>query len=134
MSNKLQDFTTIDTCLDKVVNRFELSVIVSRRAEEIENSSNAIIDSPHKSTVLALQELSQGFINVDLMKEKIITGMQKNKRASVELDDQLDEEAQDASLELKEDLMQGYIENENDMSLSDDEMSLLDEDDIDFKR
>jgi DNA-directed RNA polymerase subunit omega len=132
MSNKTQDFTTIDTCLDKVTNRFELSVIVAKRAEEIENSNNAVIDSPHKSTVLAMEELSQGFINVDSMKEKIILGMQKNKRVSID-SDELSEQAESDAIELKEDLMDGYIENESELSLSEDEMSLLDDDEISLK-
>ena len=130
--NKEQDFTTIDTCLDKVINRFELSVIVSKRAEEIENSNNAVIDSHHKSTVLAMQELSKGFINVDSMKEKIISGMQKNKRVSSDQND-VSVASEEDVLELQEDLMENYIENENDLSLSEDEMSLLYEDEMSFK-
>ena len=131
MSNKTQDFTTIDTCLGRVTNRFELSVIVARRAEEIDNSNNAVIDGPHKSTVLALQELSEGFIDVEFMKEKIIAGMQKNKRVSVDLDETSDENGENI-MELKEDL-DSYIESESDLSLSDEEMSLLDDDEMSFK-
>jgi DNA-directed RNA polymerase omega subunit len=125
MSKKTQDFTTIDTSLGRVVNRFELSVIVARRAEEIDNSNNAVIDSPHKSTVLALQELAEGFIDVEVMKDKIIVGMQKNKRVSVNLDEDLDENGESV-MDLKEDL-DNYIESESDLSLSDEEMSLLDD-------
>jgi DNA-directed RNA polymerase omega subunit len=131
MSSKTQDFTTIDTSLGRVANRFELSVIVARRAEEIDNSNNAVIDSPHKSTVLALQEMSEGFIDVALMKEKIIVGMQKNKRAAVELDETSDENGEIIA-DLEADL-DNYIESENELSLSDEEMSLLDEEEINFK-
>jgi DNA-directed RNA polymerase subunit omega len=135
MSNKIQDFTTIDACLSKVTNRFELAVIASKRAEEIENGSTASIESDHKSTVIALEEISSGALQVDLMREKIISGMQKHVFTNVEkLDLNEDEDYDDiGSLEVKADIIDNYIENESDFSLSEDEMTLLDDEDMNFK-
>ncbi len=82
MSSKIPDFTTIDQCLPQVEdNRFKLAVIVSKRAQEIANSSNEAIFSRRKSTVVALHELSEGILNVEGIKQKIITSLQKHKRS-----------------------------------------------------
>ena len=128
MSKINPEFTTIDGCLNKVGdNRFKLAVIVSQRAEEV-NSSGAAICSDRKGTVIALQELSQGLLDVDAVKEKIITSLQKNKRyAQASIEEQDTQVSQDLGafdeqdqLELKE-----YMLSESDLSLSEDELELL---------
>ena len=129
MSKINPEFTTIDGCLNKVGdNRFKLAVIVSQRAEEV-NSSGASICSERKGTVVALQELSQGLLDVDAVKEKIITGLQKNKRyAQATVEEQDTEVSQDLGAFNEPDKLEfdEYILNESDLSLSDDELELLD--------
>jgi DNA-directed RNA polymerase subunit omega len=128
------DFTTIDTCLDKVVNRFELSVIASKRAEEIDHGSPISIDSERKSTVVALQEISAGVLKVDSMREKIVTGMQKHSHLLVQSDglDADEPESYDevGNADLSIDLLDNQYDGDFDLSPSEDEMDLLDVEDM----
>jgi DNA-directed RNA polymerase subunit omega len=129
--NNAVDFVTIDKCLEKVENRFELAVIASVIAREIENGSRKIINSDRKSTVVALQEIAEGNFQVDVIKEKIIQGMQKNTQGI--LDTNTDPEYNlEATSEVDTDVST-YIENGDELSLSEEEMDLLDSEDINFK-
>lgn len=55
---------TVEDCLEKVVNRFELVLLASKRARDL--AMNGVepkveTDKPHKSTVLALYEIAAGY-------------------------------------------------------------------------
>lgn len=131
MSSKIPDFTTIDQCLPQVEdNRFKLAVIVSKRAQEIANSSNEAIFSRRKSTVVALHELSEGILNVEGIKQKIITSLQKHKRSDRQIsaenidDMNKSQELGDQEDELSLALTDDFMLSEADLMLSDDDMSI----------
>jgi DNA-directed RNA polymerase omega subunit len=139
MSNdneKARDFTTIDKCLKKVSNRFELAVIVAKRASEIDNASSSAIESKHKSSVVAMLELEEGKLNVAGIKETIITKMQTRHSPDKfeDLDDQ-SLEAQELIKDVQEHAQEDYL-HDQDMSLSEEEMELLEkeDDDIGYKK
>ena len=131
--DKAQSFTTIDQCLNKVSNRFELAVVLARRATEIDNTT----ESTRKSVLTAIEQLQNGQLNVERIKENIITGMRKNKSMLHDADLSNDETAKaDETDILDNKIQQDYIiDNEHDLSLSEEEMNLLEEDeDVNFKR
>ena len=131
-----KDFTTIDNCLKKVSNRFELAVIVAKRAGEIDNASNSSIESKHKSSVVAMLELEDGKLNVQGIKEAIITRMQTRQKPESfqDLDDD-NLETQELIKDVQEQGDEDYL-HDQDMSLSEDEMALLDdqENDADYNK
>ena len=62
---------TVEDCLNYVDNRFELVMLGSKRARQIAvDGRPPLIDAENdKPTVLALREIEQGLINLDVIKE-----------------------------------------------------------------
>lgn len=55
---------TIEDCLGKVENRFELVLVAAKRARQLSNGAEATIDwEQDKPTVVALRELAQNKID-----------------------------------------------------------------------
>jgi DNA-directed RNA polymerase subunit omega len=61
---------TVEDCLDRVNNRFELVLIAARRARDLALGREAMVPWEHdKPTVVALRELAEGKLDA-LIKEK----------------------------------------------------------------
>lgn len=56
---------TVEDCLDKVENRFELVMVASKRARQIAvgGKDPLVPEDGDKPTVLALREIAEGLIN-----------------------------------------------------------------------
>jgi DNA-directed RNA polymerase subunit omega len=55
---------TVEDCLSKVENHFQLVVIASKRARQIAKGGMAMVDPENdKPTVLALREIASGRLN-----------------------------------------------------------------------
>ena len=63
---------TVEDCLDKVDNRFELVMISSKRARQlqIEGKEPLVAVDNDKPTVIALREIAAGLINADILVER----------------------------------------------------------------
>jgi len=53
---------TIEDCLEKVNNRFELSVAAMKRAKSIYDGAESLSKENNKPIVLALREIAEGKI------------------------------------------------------------------------
>ena len=61
---------TIEDCTERVSSRFDLTMIASKRARQLTRGAEARLPwDGHKSTVLALREIAQGMIGVEVLKE-----------------------------------------------------------------
>ena len=70
---------TVEDCVDKVANRFELVLLASHRARAIANGSHITIDTENdKNPVIALREIAEKTIPADDMREGLIHSIQKN--------------------------------------------------------
>ena len=60
---------TVEDCLDKVDNRFELIMVASKRARQIANEGfDALVDDENdKPTVIALREIAEGKIDASIL-------------------------------------------------------------------
>ena len=59
---------TVEDCLDFVDNRFELVLLASRRARQISQGKDAMVDWENdKPTVVALREIAEGKITNAVM-------------------------------------------------------------------
>ncbi|WP_455209369.1 DNA-directed RNA polymerase subunit omega [Kaarinaea lacus] len=59
---------TVEDCLDHVDNRFELVLLASRRARQIAQGKDAMVDLENdKPTVVALREIAEGKISNAVM-------------------------------------------------------------------
>ncbi|MGE0701722.1 MAG: DNA-directed RNA polymerase subunit omega [Hyphomicrobiaceae bacterium] len=70
---------TVEDCVDKVPNRFELVLLAAHRARAIANGSAITIEPENdKNPVLALREIADETVVPDDMRESLIHSIQKN--------------------------------------------------------
>jgi len=69
---------TVEDCIEKVENRFELIIASSQRAREISNGVQIEVDKDNdKNTVISLREIGDGAITYDDLKERYLKSLQK---------------------------------------------------------
>ncbi|MBZ8131894.1 DNA-directed RNA polymerase subunit omega [Afifella sp. IM 167] len=69
---------TVEDCVDKVDNRFELVLLAAHRSRMISNGSPLTIDRDNdKNPVVALREIADETISPEDMKEDLIHSLQK---------------------------------------------------------
>ena len=69
---------TVEDCVDKVSNRFELVLLASHRARMVSSGSPLTVDRDRdKNPVVALRELADGKIDPADLKEYLIHSLQK---------------------------------------------------------
>ena len=57
---------TVEDCLHKIPNRFELVLLASKRARDLSMGATALLEEEKdKPTVIALREIAEGFVNAD---------------------------------------------------------------------
>ncbi|MGV2979140.1 DNA-directed RNA polymerase subunit omega [Camelimonas sp. ID_303_24] len=70
---------TVEDCIDKVDNRFELVLLAGYRARMISSGAPLTVDRDRdKNPVVALREIADESISVDDLKEDLIHSMQKH--------------------------------------------------------
>ena len=70
---------TVEDCVDKVDNRFELVLLAAHRARSIANGSPITVERENdKNPVIALREIADETIAPDDMREGLIHSIQKN--------------------------------------------------------
>ena len=59
---------TVDDCLKKIPNRFQLTLVATYRARQITMGSTPMVEADKdKPTVIALRELAAGKIGIELL-------------------------------------------------------------------
>ena len=75
---------TVEDCVVKVPNRFELVLLAAQRAREISSGSPLSIDrDDDKNPVVALREIADETVSLEHLKTSVVRGMQKH----VEIDE-----------------------------------------------
>lgn len=70
---------TVEDCVDKVPNRFELVLLAAHRARSIANGSPMTVEQENdKNPVIALREIGDEMIPPDDLREGLIHSIQKN--------------------------------------------------------
>ena len=55
---------TVEDCLDKVLNRYDLVLLASKRARQISMGSEPMVQEDNdKPTVIALREIAEGLVS-----------------------------------------------------------------------
>ena len=61
---------TVEDCIEKVPNRFELVLIATKRARQIWRGAAPMVDEDNdKATVLALREVAAGHVDASILDE-----------------------------------------------------------------
>src|SRR5262245_52717202 len=70
---------TIEDCIDKVENRFELVLLASHRARMISSGSQITVDRDNdKNPVVALREIAERTISPNDLRESLVCSLQKS--------------------------------------------------------
>jgi DNA-directed RNA polymerase subunit omega len=70
---------TVEDCIDKVENRFELVLLASHRARLISQGASITVDRDNdKNPVVALREIADETLSPDDLKEDLIHSLQKH--------------------------------------------------------
>ena len=69
---------TVEDCIDKVDNRFDLVLLASHRARMISSGSQITVDRDNdKNPVVALREIAEQTVSPEDLKEDLIHSLQK---------------------------------------------------------
>lgn len=69
---------TVEDCIDKVSNRFELVLLAGHRARMISSGSQITVDRDNdKNPVVALREIADETISPEDLKEELVHSLQK---------------------------------------------------------
>ena len=132
---------TVEDCVDKVPNRFELVMLAAHRAREIAAGSPLTIDRDNdKNPVVALREIAEGTVELRELESSLIRGLQK----VVEIEEPEGEDVELTSIslsgesgeaaerdEIREDLLQVADEDELEAADADEEPGMEDGEELD---
>ena len=92
---------TVEDCVLKVPNRFDLVMVAAQRAREISAGGLLTIDRDNdKNPVVALREIADATVNTDELSNSVVTGLQKHVE-----NDEPEEEGQGFGVGAGEDLL-----------------------------
>tara|TARA_Y100001958_G_C20884412_1_gene313296 strand:+ start:61 stop:411 length:351 start_codon:yes stop_codon:yes gene_type:complete len=75
---------TVEDCVDKIPNRFELVMLASHRAREISSGSSITVDRDNdKNPVVALREIAEEMQSSDELRERLI----ESNQTQIEVDE-----------------------------------------------
>jgi DNA-directed RNA polymerase subunit omega len=80
---------TVEDCVDKIPNRFDLVLLSAQRARQISGGADLTIDRDRdKNPVVALREIAEQTVKPKELQEALVSGLQ---RVQVDEDDVADE-------------------------------------------
>jgi len=83
---------TVEDCVEKVPNRFDLVLMASHRARNISAGSALTVERDNdKTPVVALRELAEETLDLDDLRESLVIGLQR-----VIIDDDMPDEEEQA--------------------------------------
>ncbi len=69
---------TVEDCVDKVPNRFDLILLAAQRARQISSGADLTIDRDRdKNPVVALREIAEQTVKPTELEESIVTSLQR---------------------------------------------------------
>ena len=69
---------TVEDCVEKIPNRFDLLLVAAQRAKDIGAGAPMNIERDNdKNTVVALREIAEDKIDCGALEDELVTGMQK---------------------------------------------------------
>ena len=70
---------TVEDCIVRVPNRFELVMLSSQRARDLSAGAAPLIERENdKNPVIALREIAEGVVELEALKSGLIHGMQRH--------------------------------------------------------
>ncbi|MGI4813403.1 MAG: DNA-directed RNA polymerase subunit omega [Janthinobacterium lividum] len=60
---------TVEDCLEHIDNRFDLTLVATYRARQLAQGHTPRVESRDKPTVVALREIAQGLVGLEMLKK-----------------------------------------------------------------
>ena len=127
---------TVEDCVVKVPNRFELVLVAAQRAREITAGAPLSLDRDNdKNPVVALREIADETVPLDKLHDSLIRGMQKHveidePEETIELEPNLFGVAEEALCVPGDDIEEIGEEAAEDEELAEDVLSVEDDADL----
>ena len=87
---------TVEDCIDKIPNRYDLVLVAAQRAKDIETGARICVERDNdKNSVVALREISENRVSIEDLQKSLVMGLQKY----VEVEEPEDEEVEIVSAE-----------------------------------
>ena len=62
---------TVEDCIEKIPNLFQLVLVAAKRARQLSNGAHAMVEWENdKPTVVALREIAEGYIDASILEER----------------------------------------------------------------
>lgn len=69
---------TVEDCIDKIPNRYELLMVAGQRAKDISAGSPLTVDRDNdKNSVVALREIAEETVSIEELQRSLVMGLQK---------------------------------------------------------
>ena len=69
---------TVEDCIDKIPNRYELLMVAAQRAKDIEAGAPLTVDRDNdKNSVVALREIAEETVSIEELQRSLVMGLQK---------------------------------------------------------
>ena len=82
---------TVEDCIDKIPNRYDLVMIAAQRARDISSVAPLCVDRDNdKNSVVALREIAENRVSIEDLQKSLVMGLQKY----VEVEEPEDEEVE----------------------------------------
>jgi DNA-directed RNA polymerase subunit omega len=82
---------TVEDCIDKIPNRYDLVLISAQRARDIASGAHLCVERDNdKNSVVALREIAENRIDIEDLQHSLVMGLQKY----VEVEEPEDEEVE----------------------------------------
>lgn len=70
---------TVEDCIEKIPNRYELLLVAAQRAKDIESGSPIKVERDNdKNSVVALREIAEGKADIEDLQKSLVMGLQKH--------------------------------------------------------
>ncbi|MFM9979092.1 MAG: DNA-directed RNA polymerase subunit omega [Sphingomonadaceae bacterium] len=80
---------TVEDCVDKIPNRFDLVLLAAQRARQISGGAELLVDRDRdKNPVVALREIAEDLVEPEELREAVVGNLQ---RVRIDDDDVVDE-------------------------------------------
>ena len=87
---------TVEDCIRKVSNRFDLVVFAVQRGRELSAGDELTIDRDNdKNTVVSLREIAESTVDIEELRENLIISMQKQIQEEETEDKEITSETED---------------------------------------
>jgi len=82
---------TVEDCVVKIPNRFELVMLAGQRARDISSGSPLTVERDNdKNPVVALREIADVTVDLEALRNAVVTGLQKHVEVDEPEEDEID--------------------------------------------